>query len=187
METNRTIQMAIWVTNGVMLLFILFFAGFAGILLHWHINPEAYCNVEISSGFKAGFGIQDIRINKENLSADSLSLSQLSHVMVYWLLLRSSLFFILSLAIILRIKKILHSIRTIHTFYDENIRHFKVMGKWALAAFGLSCFNFYYQNGDFDLNFTIAFAPLLFSVACFVMKEIFTEGKNLLEDKNLIV
>ncbi|MEZ4826424.1 MAG: hypothetical protein R3C61_09035 [Bacteroidia bacterium] len=62
-----------------------------------------------------------------------------------------------------------------------------MMGGWGFAIVGLGWFNFYYQNQAFDLHFTLPVYPLIFAVSCFVMAEIFAEGKNLLEDKEFIV
>lgn len=189
MKNDPIIKYAIALSKTVLWLCYIFFTAFIVMLIHWHFNPEGYGNVDVTNSFKAGFGVSDIKVytGEKSQKAGEIMFSKLNHIMVYWLLLRASFFFGLTVAIIRRIVHILQSMKDISTFYHANINHFQTMAKYGFIVFFISCFNFSYINGEFDFHFTIAFGPLLFAMACLVLAAVFKEGKRLLEDQNMII
>ncbi|MEL6358068.1 MAG: hypothetical protein AAFQ37_14180, partial [Bacteroidota bacterium] len=66
-------------------------------------------------------------------------------------------------------------------------QHLRFIGRLGLLIVIISAFNFYAGAGEVQFHFTIPFLPLLFSVGSFVLAQIFTQGKALVEDKNLII
>lgn len=165
------------------------FIGFIIVMSLSLFYPQAVSAVEVTDSFDPGYGINEVNIHpdKDKIPAEAILLSDLNTIMACWLLLRGSFFFAISLFVIHKVMEILKGVRQIKTFYNENIQHFKNISRIVFIGFIVSCFNFSYMAGDFKLGLTIAWSPLLFSMASLVLAEIFKEGKELLEDKNTIV
>lgn len=168
---------------------MLMFAGFILMMCLWYVYPQAVSMIDVSGSFDPGYGINEINfhLDKERIPSNAILLSDLNAVMVCWLLLRGSFFFAISLFVIHKVIDVLKRVRQIKTFYIDNIQRFKTISRILFIGFIVSCFNFSYIAGDFRLGLTIAWSPLLFSMASLVLAEIFKEGKELLEDKNMIV
>jgi len=187
MKRNPVLQLALLVIRVYIILYISFYILFLGLFIYWHINPGAFDKVDISSGYKAGISIRDIRLVSSERSPDMIVLSEVSHPMFYWLFLRMTFFFLLGFLILQRLKRVIRSIHSLNTFYEGNIRHFKSIGFLFLIMAALGFFNYYSDGTVSRLQLTIPFTPLLLGMAGFVMAEVFAEGKSLTEDKNLIV
>lgn len=189
MERNKILYFARFLTRFILILCFLFFTILVITIIYWHADPKAFSNVDVTHSFKAGFGVNNIRILFPAVQASSgtILLSDLNHAMIYWLFIRASLFLLLATFIIKRILLILKSIHNLTTFYSRNIRHFQEIASYAFLAFLLSCFNFSYLEGQFNLSIDLPFAPLSFAVSALVLAEIFKEGKQLLEDQNMII
>lgn len=189
MRSNKVIKSARVLNKVVLWLCYVFFGLFTFLVIHWHISPEAYDQLDVTRAFKAGYGINDFnwKVGEFKPSENSLYMSQLPALMVYWIYLRAILFFSLTFLIIRETDQILRSIASLKTFYDRNEHHFRKIARWAFIGFLLSCVNFSYLDGDFQLDFKLVFAPLLLSVGSLVLAEIFSEGKELSEDQRMIV
>jgi len=159
-----------------------------GIIFYWHFNPDAFSGVAMIAPFDAGFGMGNIElIDSAETTGDAVVLSDLSAAMMYWVYIRSVFFLGITLFMAWKIIAVLQSIEKLETFYTDNIQHFKVLAKLGFIAFAVSCANFGYVNGELKLSLTLALGPLLFSVACLILSEVFREGKALLEENNMIV
>lgn len=189
MKRNKIISAAILLSRIFILLCAVLFLTFTITTIYWHFNADAFANVEVTNSFKAGFGVNDIRVYPVNTPkpADGIFLSELNYGMIYWLYLRGAFFFTLTVLILRKIILILRSINTLQTFYQDNIKHFQAIAQYAFLAFLLSCFNFSYLNGNSEISFKFAFTPLAFALGALVLAEVFKEGKQLLEDQNLII
>lgn len=185
---NRIIKSALLFCKSILYLIYILLAAFMVMIIYWHFDPAAFTSIEVSDSYKAGFG-SDMRYitSVSQVAPDAIYLSELSYPMMYWLIVRNVFFFGLYLIIIKKIIGILYSIESVQTFYEDNVRIFKDLAKLGFIGAAVSCFNFMYLAGEFNISLTIPFAPLLFAVSCLVMAEVFNEGRRLLEDKNLIV
>lgn len=122
----------------------------------------------------------------------SNQLSFLATEMKWWILVRTSLFFVLSLMILLRAVALLQSILSGKTFYEENIHAFTQMARYGMIMALFSAFNFSYHDqfdsgNTFDWSLDIPFSTLLFALACKVLAEIFKQGKLLSEENQSFV
>ncbi len=189
MKENFIITMASKLSKLLLLLCGLFLLLFLIIFVHWHFDADTYSNVIFINSHQSGSSIGNLKflIGDAQPGPNDLVLRDMHPMMMYWLLVRTILFFGLTIAIIVHIIRLLTAIREIDTFYQGNIDHFQKMAKLGFVVFFLSCFNLSYINDTADFHFSIAFGPLLFSIACLVMAEVFKVGKQLLEDKNMIV
>lgn len=189
MKRNKVISSARVLSKIVRWLCYLFFGLFTIIVIHWHIAPDNYNQLEVTDGFKAGYGVNAFQWKPSTVMTENLALrmSELPAVMVYWLYLRAVIFFTITLFIIREADYILKSVASLKTFYDQNEEHFRKIARWAFIGFILSCFNFSYLNQGFQLDFRLVFAPLLLSIGSLVLAEIFSEGKELSEDQRMIV
>ncbi|WP_299364099.1 hypothetical protein [Winogradskyella sp.] len=143
--------------------------------------------VALIDGVKAGFGTTNLKF----ISFDTekvVVLSSLTSAMKIWFILRNLVFTVIIIKVILIIKKVVKSIKSLNTFYMGNIAYFKhlaILG-WIGAFF--SAFNFLTGDEDYSMiHFTIPFGPIAFAIACLILSHVFDEGKSLLDDKNSIV
>lgn len=169
------------------LAYLVFFLFFLGMVVSWFIDNSLWENIDISSGFKAGFGMTNIQFSPRNMPEDAIVLGATSHAMMGWLLLRNTIFFCLGWIVLQRISRILNSIESIDVFYVLNIESFKTIGKVCFVIAGFSAFNFYIGPDRSTLDFTLPLMPVLFGFGSLVLAEVFKQGRELTEDKNSIV
>jgi len=186
MAKDKTLRYTRLLLRIFTIVYIFFFVLFLALVVYWHIYPDDFGNVDMSSGFKAGFAVTNIKFSPDNMPPKAIVLSDLSHAMMYWLVFRNTVFFVLGLLILRRINAVLHSIKTLETFYHENIQHFRTIGKLCFIIVGISFFNFYY-DGKLTVDLTLPFTPLLFGAASYMMAEVFKEGLALAEDNKSII
>lgn len=74
-----------------------------------------------------------------------------------------------------------------NTIINGNIQHFRKLALYGGLTFLLSSFNLSPLGGKWTFHLALAFGPLLFTVACLVLAEVFREGEALEEDKASIV
>ncbi len=186
---NRIIRTALILSNGVLVLAMLFFVLFTIFLIHWHFDPMYYSRVEVSSCFNPGYGANGFNIYPatKELPTNAIVLATLNHIMVYWLFLRGTFFVMITTMILKKVIQVLRSMQTVNTFYQGNVEHFRAIALYSFLGFIASCFNFSYLQGHVNFSFTLAFGPLLLSVAALILGEVFEEGSHLFEDKNLVI
>ncbi|MEZ4826423.1 MAG: hypothetical protein R3C61_09030 [Bacteroidia bacterium] len=122
MKGNRTITFALTITHLLLAGQTIFYLLFLGFMIQWYVNPGTFCNIDISSGFKAGIGFDAVSVKEGGMKLNALPLCEVHHVMGLWLVVRNSIFWAISVFIVLKARKILLSTRDIHAFYYENIR-----------------------------------------------------------------
>ncbi len=98
-------------------IYVVAFALFLAIIIHWHFSPDTYAKVDLSSAFKAGAAGTMLQFRADPDDPSVLPMSSLGYPMIWWLALRNSLFVILGLLIIQRIIKVTRSIASLQTFY----------------------------------------------------------------------
>lgn len=187
MANNKIITSAIGLSHLVFGALILFYLFFVVSFIHSILAPELYQQVILTQSFKAGWGINHIRICTDCATPTDIVLGNLENSMRLWLFLRGSVFFVLACLITHKIRQILRSIRQLQTFYASNITHFKILAGYGAVAFVFSTFNCFWQAGAVSWHFTFPLGWLVFSAACLVLSEIFKEGKLLVEDNASIV
>lgn len=187
MTHANSLQLAFRFCQGIRIVVVLLFGGFVSLLLYSFLNPDAFQTVLISDAFRAGFGIGHLRICTDCAGTGQWYLSELGPGMKSWLLLRGSIFFVLTLLIIRLFLRIIQSIQSASTFYAGNIQTFRQLARYGLVIAGISMFNFFIQGEISDLHFSIPFTPLAFALGCWVLADIFEEGKVLMEDKHSII
>lgn len=190
MERNKILWLALLLTRAILGLCYILLAGLLVLLAYWLLDPSALSSVEVAGIADTGYGIADFRfgVPPAEMNEDSIPMNELHPVMAGWLLVRGGIFFAITITIIRKAAEILKSIRSLKTFYAGNIRNFQFIARLAFAAFLLSSVNFgYAEDGVSRLQFGIAFGPLLLSVGSLVLAEIFKEGRQLLEEQDLIV
>lgn len=185
MKRNNIVTGALVLTKIVQVMIVFIMAICIAAVIHWHFEPQAYDFVNLQNGYKVGFGVKEITM--KDSGTDSIMMNNASNGMIYWLVLRAFLFFIVTFIIIMHIQKILYSVKNIKTFYTSNILHLKKLGYLGIVLFILSCFNFYSYGDNTRVSLTFEFAPLFFAVGCFVLAEILHEGQLLQEDKDQII
>ena len=185
MSKNKVLLFTSLLTKTVFFFSVLIYLLFILVISHWHFNQSFYEHWYLKNGFQAG--LDSFHINITEKDSEGISLSKLSHSMIYWLLLRTSIILFLVLTILRKLLNIIKSISSLQTFYDHNIKTFKSLSIIGFILSGIGFFNFGIVDGITNVHFTIPFGSLLFSAACLVLAEVFKEGKKLLDDSNAIV
>jgi hypothetical protein len=166
----------------VSILFILFLI----FLIYGLLSSDSSGSILLKDTFKAGMGVGNF-VLCDNCNEEGFYLHELSNSMILWLMIRGSIIFIIYLAIIGRILNILQSIKTKQTFYIENIKNFRLLTRYGVIMVLIGFFNFINHEGQNSFQLTIPFGPIMFTMACWVLAEIFREGKELSEDNKSIV
>ena len=173
----------IFIGLSVVLLF-----GFICFLIIGYLSPATVGNVDISDLFNPGFGIGNIIVGSTASSVGkTVTMKDINLLTVFWLILRAIIFFLIAIGILLKVIRILKSIKSPETFYVDNVKDFRVLAKYGLAGFVMSSFNLGVINQSWEFRVAPILSLLLFSGACLVLSEVFNEGRLLLEDKQSIV
>ncbi len=185
---NRILRLGKIFTRIILITVLVMASGFLIVVIHWHFSPESYSSVKLNNGFKAGFGVGGFEWNTTELSEDptGLFLNQLKPLMMYWLFFRAMVFSVILVLVFKKLISILNSIESLSTFYDSNISGFRSIGKYMAVASVFSFFNISHID-DWNIHFVIPWVPLIICLWAYILAEVFSEGKTLLEDKNLIV
>ncbi len=181
---NHVIRIAILVTRIAIILLFSLYAVLLGTVVYWQIEPSAFDQWTIAQPFHAGAA--NFNIQKGAL-VSGMTFNEIGVPMLYWLLIRTSVFFVLTWLILKRILKVLISVNDQRTFFTENINHFQRLAMLGILFALVSLFNFGTLDGQTIFHFAIPFEPLLFSLACWVLGEIFREGGKFREDSTSII
>ena len=190
MERNKILWLALLLTRASLVICYLLISGLLVLLAWWMIDPAALSTVELSGTLDTGYSVGDFRfgVPPSEMAEDAIPMNELHPVMAGWLLVRGGIFFAITVTILRKGVDILQSIRSLKTFYADNIAHFQAIARLAFAGFLLGCFNFSLVEGsDPRITLGLALGPLMLSVGSLVLAEIFKEGRQLLEEQDLIV
>lgn len=184
---TRTLHLAIRFIALIRLLLYLVAAVFVGVLLYSIINQDAFANVLIENGFKARLSIGDFKTCNSCIGSEHLTIGGLSGGMKFWLLIRGIILMGLTIMSLHVLSRIISTIKSKSTFYSSNINGFKRLFRIGLLLAFFSCFNFFIQGSTTDFEFSIPFGVLGYSLGCWLLAEIFREGKTLSDDNKSIV
>lgn len=187
MKKNKTLHFANLFLKFFMLFYMLMFLVFIAVVIYWHFVPGDFGNVDVTSGFRSGVGVFKLEFSADNMPPKAIVLSSISYPMMYWLVLRNSIFFVVTFFILKKLRSVVTSVNEQNSFYEDNIGHFAFISKACLIIAVVGSFNFYYQFDKITFDFTLPLTWLLFAALGFVLSEIFKEGYLLTEDKNSIV
>lgn len=182
---NQTIRLAIWVTRISKVLLVLFYTIMMAIIIYWFIEPASFIEWELTAPLSPGS--MGFRFN-QTTAGTGVPMDELSRTTMTWLAIRATLFFVLVWLGLGRVLKVLLSVKANQTFFRENVRHFQQLSTIGILFTILSAFNFGgAEGGGVHVNFSIPFIPLLFTLGCYVLAEIFREGGRLREDSSSII
>lgn len=187
MERNKILSLSMTVCSLINWLCIFLIAVLTVGIVYWTVAPDQLSGINVSAGPDTGFGLNSIDIMGADSSTGTVNLGELNGFMVFWIFLRSTFFLGITILIVRKIMSVLKSIDKVQTFYGSNIQHFQDLSKLGFIAFIASGINFSYIEGSIQISLGLVAGPLLFSLACLVLAEVFREGKKLLEENNMIV
>ncbi|MEO1053128.1 MAG: DUF2975 domain-containing protein [Bacteroidota bacterium] len=189
MKTNTVIKLAIGLSRCIMGVCIFAVVLSLTVTVHWHFSKGYYDHIEVSQTFKAGFGMGDVQVLLPHhvRHEGMIMLSDLNNYLFYWLLVRAMVFVALVFLIVRSILQVLHSMKSVRTFHEGNIKHFRRISLFSFIATLFSVFNFGLIRGELMIYLDLPFGPLLFALGAYVMAEVFKEGKLLLEDQQLMI
>ncbi len=182
---NPVIRVAITVSRITLILTAITFTLFIGVVIYWQfVDIEVLENWKLVNPFQAGSG--NLKMQR-GPNAEGITFNQIGSTMVLWLVIRTSIFFVLVWLALKEVIKILIAIRQERTFFSENISHFQRLGTIGFLFSLFSLFNFGTINEQTTFYFAIPFEPILFSLGAWVLAEIFREGGKFREDSNSII
>ncbi|MEJ2004458.1 MAG: DUF2975 domain-containing protein [Cyclobacteriaceae bacterium] len=192
MKQTTLISISKWICNILMFAYLLGYAFFAILIFDaWFLDGRTD-HVDVTMGFLPGFWDAEIfykSLDQRLLSSGELYLSEISNAMKFWLLFRASIFTAIIILIGWHVLRVLSSIKSLETFYEENVHLFGRMTILAFIAFLFSCFNFFIDDttNHTQVYFTIAFWPLVISLFFGVLTVVFRQGNKLMEEQKLFV
>ena len=181
---NRIIPTSIVVTRISLLLAAVTYTLLLAMVIYWHIDPSYFENWYIATPFYAGsanFTVHNSPVGQ------AMNLNDIGSPMIYWLFLRTSLFFLLVFFALKKVLTVLLSVKNRGAFQQESIRQFRHLAMIGMIYALIYAFNFGVVNGQALFHFKLPFEPLLFATACLVLAGIFKEGTRLNEDSNSII
>ena len=153
-------------------------------IIHWHFEPSFYSDWDVTRYFAPSEGIGFANFD---ISNDKISLSNVSNAIIYWFVIKLSVMLFLANLVLAKGLEIFKSIKSLNIFYTENIKHFKSIGKYTLIIFLINSIYLYMGNGSENYALVFKLEILLFSLASFIIAEIFVEGKKLQGEKDQII
>jgi len=154
-------------------------------LVHWHFDPQFYSNVEARTLGNARFGLAPL--TRVGSGEAAVPLSDIPNIMLYWVFIRTAAFVAMVAAIMQQGLCVLSNLATLKTFYEENIKAFETMARYAFFISILSSFNFLLTSDNFSFGLHFPIGPLLFALACVIIARVFDQGRQLSEEQKLIV
>lgn len=190
MRRNGSLGIALRLMQGVMILATLMFLFFLAVMVLGIVNSSWAEYFLIKNAGQTGSGVLIAICKSCNDPLDQLS--SMAMEMKWWILVRGGLFFVLKLSIIWRAIQLLHSLVNKRTFYEENIKAFLQMARYGLVIALFSAFNFRYDDsfgGEplFTWNLDIPFGAIIFTLACKVLADIFSQGRSIAEENKSFV
>lgn len=199
MERNSLLNLASWVCK--------IFSAFqvAGIviatlvLMHWHIDKEFYNTVKVNTQGNVNLTSSTIETEtKENVrvylekseKSDEvkLTLADLTTASVYFTYLQLLAIMAFVFLIFREFGRIVNSVSALQTFRNENVEAFRKIGKYLLAVFVISGFQFISaEPASAHISMSFDTTPLILMLVAYVLAEIFKEGNRLYEEEQLTV
>ncbi|MEJ8801403.1 hypothetical protein [Pontibacter sp. H249] len=198
MQKNKLLNITLLICDIFKYLFIVFIAASTILLIHWHLSPNTYENINITidktsnavftmadSYSLTGPGTSNKKIDTSN--KDLIRLTELNHVSLYVHYLQSVGLLAFWLLIIQEIKRVIKSVKGLKTFRSSNGKSLNRIGKYSLGIFVLSAFKWIGLPEYSFFGIYFQFMPLAFAIAAFILAEIFEEGNKLYEAEQLTI
>ena len=113
--------------------------------------------------------------------------------MILWLTFQLFMVLVFLYFIADEVIKVLRNFKDMRTFYEENILSFRKMGRYGLfIAATLAIRIMLYNNPETgyelsNVRVKIPFAEIAFALACFVLADVFEQGRKLKEENESIL
>ena len=183
---NVLLSAANWLIRCLLCLLLALALITTAVFMHWHLAPATYHRIDTGVSFKAEYGTK-VRLLLNDQKPVGNRMSDLSWRSMAWLYLRTMAFIVIFLGIFWYCCQILLSIKDMNSFHKANITYFRRLGYLFLIASLLASGNVNWEYGLSSLHLSPQIGGLAFCLAAFVMAEVFSEGKKLLEDKRSII
>lgn len=178
----KSATLILWVCLGFMLLIIALLVAMA---IHWHLDRSFYDDFYLVNGFIAGLSSFNLTLSTDKTTG--VSLGQLSSGVLLWQISRAIFLLLLAAYSTKTMISVFNSVKDLKTFYEENIRAFKKLVVAGGIATVIASFNFGTIDEVISWNFSIPFRPIIYTSICYVLSEVFKEGKKLQEESNSFV
>lgn len=183
MEKNRILKVSAWSFRflaGLMMVMVgLITLGF----LYWLVSPESVSGWYI----KSQDGFYNIFWQEASAKSEHLALTDFSIGMASWIFVKMTVACVLMYSIFRRALRVVNSIKSLETFKDQNVGHFRNIGGLFLWLAILDSFQVLIVEGHFSFHFQVPFSMLLAALISFLLAEIFKEGNRLMEENQLTV
>lgn len=118
---------------------------------------------------------------------NGVRLHELSLGMKVWLLVCNMVYCGLILLSLVTIQKILNNISQAETFYQNNIKYFQDLAKYATILAIIGAIDFSYLNSAFQLTLSLPIKTIGLAIGFLVLAEIFKQGRLLYDENKAII
>lgn len=182
------IRKAIILSKVLMTLTLIAIIGASAFWAYWTLSPETFANWTLCDKSESNGTFFNMYICFDGLEGEARSINELSSFYKFWMFFHLILTLSIYYLIIREVKAVLNSMKSLNTFYEGNIRHFKVLARLAFIGWMVSIFSFYEStNGHPTLSLDFSIGMLILAMAFSLLSQVFQEGKILLDDKTMIV
>ncbi len=182
------IRKAIILSNVLMTLTLLGMVGVAAFWAYWTLSPETFANWTLCDKSDSSGTFFNMYICVDAYEGEGKSINDIPSFWKFWMFFQLIMTLGIYYLIMREIKVILSSMKSLNTFYEGNIRHFKVLARLAFIGWIVSLISFHESaNGHITLLFEFSIGMLILAMAFSLLSRIFEEGKLLLDDKRMIV
>jgi hypothetical protein len=188
MKRNKLLLLSIYFFRFVQFCMIIFLLMSLILLIAYQVAPEKFSGTQFTP-LEVDVRWMDLKIinSPDFEQRGSIALGKSFSVLLYLIYLQIITVFFLGWLVVREFKKVIYSLKQLHTFQDYNVEAFRKISKYFLVIFIISNFSFYMigSEGYLTLALDIKFAVL--AIASFILAEIFKEGNRLQEEHQLTV
>lgn len=186
MKKNRLLDVTMLICNFLCLLLVIAFSFITFLVIYWHVNPDYFGSFK-SNSLQSTFGFTLTESWTTASHKDPLAYKNIMPASLYFSYIHLSSIIILTFLALMKFNTIMKSVRLVQTFQKQNVKSFRMIGKYLLLIFLLSSFSIVVFEQGLFYGFVLNFTPLALMCVAFIMAEIFEEGNSLLEDNQLTV
>ena len=172
MRNKKSLNWALTISNIAQ---ILLFVGFVILVILLGISI-----------FLPSFG-GTIEISQNGGSSTQIFLTDISIWMKIGFIVQIMIHFAVFWFILKEIIKILTSIQDSKTFYEGNVSSFKKLSHYGIILIIISAIKIGFISEVSNLSLSIPIGPIIFTIGCYLLADIFEEGKFLMEENKSIV
>jgi hypothetical protein len=189
MKNNLLLTLAALCCKAMCVLIIVGFVFLTGVLIYWHINPDANKFYIFIAAFRAygpdtflGYAITETWGIADTATGNPPAWANIKRFSLYFIYLQSAALMWCFFLVFKEAINIITSVKLRQSFRIGNYRSFRNIGKYFFYIFCLSGICFIASEYGNFYGFYVHLTPLILMMGAYIMAEIFKEGNVLQEE-----